>query len=312
MIPVLDRIHQGDVLEVLRSWPEAFVQTVVTSPPYWGLRDYGMAGQIGLEKTPEEYVAKMADVFREVRRVLRKDGTMWLNLGDCFASGAGGQNGDRAHHSTIQGGRPMTQKRDARKIPGLKPKDLVGIPWRLAFALQADGWYLRADIIWSKPNPMPESVQDRPTRSHEQIFLLTKSPRYFYDADAIKEEGVIGAGTRAAKGSSGRGQIKNVNGRPPEYWEYTGKRNKRTVWTVATHPFPEAHFATFPEKLIEPCILAGARAGDTVLDPFMGAGTTALVAARLNRRFLGIEINPQYVEIAERRIAPEVRQVKIF
>jgi DNA modification methylase len=235
------------------------VQCVVTSPPYWGLRDYGVDGQIGLEKTPEEYVAKMVEVFREVRRVLRDDGTVWLNLGDCYnGSGKAGSNPEyHVHHTEF--GRPSVHKErfgNPTDIESLKPKDLVGIPWRVAFALQADGWYLRSDIIWSKPNPMPESVTDRPTKSHEYIFLLTKKARYYYDAEAVREKGTIPTGTHAAFTSemaSGNG----IKYDRPDGWVYTGNRNRRTVWEIATQPFPMAHSATFPEALVEPCIKAG-------------------------------------------------------
>ena len=235
----LNRIYLGDCLETMRTWPDGFIHTVVTSPPYWGLRNYGVEGQFGLEKSPEEYVRRMVEVFREVRRVMRDDGTLWLNLGDSYiGSGCGGSS----------------------EVGGLKPKDLCGIPWRVAFALQADGWYLRSDIIWNKPNPMPESVTDRPTKSHEYIFLLTKSPDYFYDAEAIKEP-AKDWGSRDR-----RGQERFENGVMPGGAPHTGLtdgdfssrgRNKRSVWTITTKAFSEAHFATFPEDLIEPCILAG-------------------------------------------------------
>jgi DNA modification methylase len=254
------KLLQGDVLDKLSEIETGTVQTCVTSPPYWRLRDYGVDGQIGLERTPEEYVEKMVQVFREVKRVLRDDGTLWLNLGDSYAGGGGycptapsnktskaGQRGRQG--ALIQGG--------IKPQGAIKPKDLVGIPWRVAFALQADGWWLRSDIIWAKPNPMPESVTDRPTKAHEYIFLLSKRKRYFYDAEAVREPGAIPAGTKAAKGSAERFNTPGVNSRPPEYKIYNGTRNRRSVWTVATQPYPEAHFATFPPKLIEPCILAG-------------------------------------------------------
>jgi DNA modification methylase len=252
-------MHCGDALTVLQTLPSGSVQTCITSPPYWGLRDYGVAGQLGLEPTPEAYVAAMVAVFREVRRVLRDDGTLWLNLGDSYATGGtGGYNGgiELVHMDAAQ-------DIGYRGVPsGLKPKDLVGVPWRVAFALQADGWYLRSDIIWAKPNPMPESVTDRPTKSHEYLFLMSKSPTYFYDAEAIKEpsarpemigrpNGHLGAvdkgapGGQARQGNFGRAEI------------YDASRNRRSVWTVATAPYPEAHFATFPPDLIKPCVLAG-------------------------------------------------------
>ena len=332
----LDVIHQGDVLECLREFPDGIAQTVVTSPPYWGLRDYGVPGQIGLEKTPEEYVARMVEVFREVRRVLKDDGTLWLNLGDSFCSG--GRATWRSGASQNKGQDVLNDMRRPEQPSNLKPKDLIGIPWRVAFALQADGWYLRSDIIWHKPNPMPESVTDRPTKSHEYLFLMAKNESYYYDAEAIREKmvtndmrrpyGSPGANALDPRKKQGEGKLRT---KKPDGWathdgghgsfhkdgrEHGGPgemregRNKRTVWTVPTRPFPEGHFATFPEKLIEPCILAGSRPHDIVLDPFMGAGTTALVAAKLNRHFLGIEINPEYIKIAERRIAAEVAQGK--
>jgi DNA modification methylase len=308
-------IMQGDCLEVLQTLPSESVNTCVTSPPYWGLRDYQVDGQLGLEATPEEYVAHMVEVFREVRRVLRDDGTLWLNLGDSYASGGKGGGGSFMNERRDAAWQSRSEVNGWRSPPpGLKHKDLVGIPWRIAFALQADGWYLRSDIIWAKPNPIPESVTDRPTKSHEYMFLLSKSPRYYYDHEAIKEE--------VAESTAGRGPVsfggeKGRNYRPEvgdpnfrngsEQWgrvsEYTdGKRNKRSVWTVSTKPFSGAHFATFPPDLIEPCILAGCPEGGTVLDPFNGAGTTGLVALRHNRDYLGIELNPEYVEMSKRRI----------
>ncbi len=362
----------GDAIEQLRTLPNESVQCCVTSPPYWGLRDYGtgaweggnegcdhitktaddrlMLGsdgklgknctswtsrdstvkngwdcgkcgakridsQIGLEKTPEEYVRKMLEVFREVRRVLRKDGTCWVNLGDAYA-----------HSGACGGGSPLSSPTDGRigdqsprgrkddRIaqlktggtlpPGLKPKDLCGIPWRVAFALQADGWWLRSDIIWAKPNPMPESVTDRPTKSHEYLFLLAKSANYFYDAEAIKEQ-VVREWDSSNGGNLSPNGIHKANGemreRGGEYPVCNGNRNKRSVWTVATAPYPEAHFATYPPDLIKPCILAGTRVGDTVLDPFAGSGTTGMVALELGRRAVLIELNPAYVKLIKQR-----------
>lgn len=387
------RILAGDVRERLAELPEASVQTVVTSPPYFGLRDYGTAtweggdpgcehrgrvkprqdtsgatkrfaesrgtqpgkrayavpvreecscgarridAQIGLERTPDEYVAALVDVFKAVWRVLRDDGTLWLNLGDSYANDGkwgghtGGLHAAALHCSLIGRNKQYT---------GLKPKDLIGIPWRVAFALQAAGWYLRSDIIWSKPNPIPESVQDRPTKSHEYIFLLTKGPRYYYDAKAIAEpaseamvaqaravyEGqgqkdYLGAGVqnpsdvkrRIIAGKSGnkerqfRGEHGGVDGSRSHQgfavpWEGL-TRNKRTVWTVTTQPYPDAHFATFPPDLIEPCILAGSRPGDVVADFFTGSGTTGEVAIGHGRSFIGCELNPDYVKLARARI----------
>jgi DNA modification methylase len=291
------RILTGDCREMLRTLEAGSVRTCITSPPYFGLRDYGHDGQIGLEQTPDDYVNELVKVFREVRRVLSDDGTLWLNLGDSYAgSGKGGQSAEKRS----EGWQPEYANKGATY--GLKPKDLIGIPWRVAFALQADGWYLRSDIIWHKPNPMPESVTDRPTKSHEYLFLLTKSPRYYYDHEAIKEDGVIQAGTKYAKGSEERQAQPGVNARPPEYKIADGKRNKRDVWTVTTKPFKGAHFAVMPEALVEPCVLAGSAKGDTILDPFTGSGTVGVVALKHRRNFVGTELNPEYVEIAEQRL----------
>ena len=306
-------IHTGDCLEVLRTQPDASAHCCVTSPPYFGLRDYGAAGQIGLEPTPDEFVARLVEVFREVRRVLRDDGTCWINLGDSY--NAAGRTGHGSRIGFKQGtNRASAIGGDACRpsFDGLKPKDLLGIPWRVAFALQADGWYLRQDIVWAKPNPMPESVRDRCTKAHEYIFMLSKSERYFYDAEAIKEPAVApkaawtDGGSEKQRGHSRRHA--GFNGRYAERIRAEGPpetRNKRSVWTVTTKPFKEAHFATFPPDLIEPCILAGCPAGGMVLDPFGGAGTTGLVAARHGRNATLIELNPEYVEIARRRIAAD-------
>lgn len=396
-------IHHGDALAVLRTMPESTVHCCVTSPPYWGLRDYdtaqweggaadcdhsykhGVQGntgqpadrtftaqavyrdicrkcgaaridqQIGLEKTREEYVARMVAVFSEVRRVLRPDGTLWLNIGDSYSndtkwggssggknstSAAGGYQGQRVRRGSDcdpkAGKRALGQPMGRCNGSGLKPKDLVGIPWMLAFALRANGWYLRSEIIWHKPNPMPESVTDRPTKAHEQIFLLAKSERYYYDAGAIMESAsFLGPNglqkSPYAQGFGRRSEAQEAERREKLSSKRSGKsltihgnlpgrddggracnrpgqerRNRRSVWTVQTEPFPEAHFATFPTKLIQPCILAGCPVGGTVLDPFTGAGTTALVAKETGRNFIGIELNPAYIEIAHRRIAQEV------
>lgn len=370
------RILTGDALERLAELEDGSVQCVVTSPPYWGLRDYGIDGQLGLEKTPEEYVGKLVEVFREVRRVLRDDGTLWLNLGDSYANDTkwGGSSGGK-HVEALYGKTGVGRQ---KVTTGLKPKDLVGIPWRVAFALQAD-WYLRSDIIWSKPNPMPESVTDRPTKAHEYLFLLTKSARYYYDEAAIREDAVkIGSPNHLQGGSGERAGTRD--GLRGAQWDQEAGRNKRSVWTIATQPFPEAHFATFPPKLVEPCVLAGTSArgacsqcgapfervvdrpsappevftnreapeddliysgsrsggkwkgqgqklqswrdanpaktidwratcdhdGPTrpclVLDPFAGAGTVALVCARLFRDSIGIELSADYASMAADRI----------
>jgi DNA modification methylase len=299
------RILKGDCREVLRTLEDESVHCVVTSPPYFGLRDYGVAGQIGLEPTPDAFVAEMVEVFAEVRRVLRKDGTLWLNLGDSYANDGkwGGATGGK-HVSALHGDTGIGR----RKLhTGLKPKDLIGIPWLVAFALRADGWYLRQDIIWSKPNPMPESVRDRCTKAHEYIFLLSKSVRYWYDAASIFEPFEMGTGGRvigrAVHGSNVArgGDLSNIGGYP----QTREGRNKRSVWEVTTQPFSEAHFATFPPALIEPCIKAGCPVGGTVLDPFGGAGTTGMVADRLGRNAIMIELNPEYAAIAERRITSD-------
>lgn len=310
-----NKIYQGDVLKVLKTFPDESIHCCVTSPPYWGLRDYGVEGQLGLESTPEEYVEKMVEVFREVKRVLRKDGTLWLNLGDSYANANPGSGGQ----CKLSGaGRNMTEARYTnikRDVSSLKPKDLVGIPWMVAFALRADGWYLRQDIIWHKPNPMPESVKDRCTKAHEYIFLLSKSRKYYYDHEAIKEPAAYdGRKDTLLKGSPKYekgvvpGQVEqSMAAKGHERWKKNERgeyvRNKRSVWTIPTKPFKEAHFATFPEKLIEPCILAGCPEGGIVLDPFMGSGTTAVVALKHNRNYIGIELNPEYIKIAEKRIS---------
>lgn len=325
-------IRIGDCREMLRTMPDESIHCCVTSPPYFGLRNYGMEGQIGLELTPELFVEEMVSVFREVRRVLRGDGTLWLNLGDSYAaSGRGGNPDDSPHQkqASNRGSRQFFQPPPA----GYKKKDLIGIPWMVAFALRADGWYLRQDIIWAKPNPMPESVTDRCTKAHEYMFLLSKSARYHYDADAIVEAfstdpaenyparaKITGRGSQGAADARGNDRDKSGGfpprrGVPPRHADYAScdqsgldaagggmGRNKRSVWNVATSPFKEAHFATFPPALIEPCILAGCPEGGTVLDPFGGAGTTGLVADRKRRNAILIELNPEYAAIAGRRL----------
>jgi DNA modification methylase len=283
----------GDVIPSLRELDEGSVRCVND-------------GQIGLESTPEEYTAKMVDVFREVRRVLRDDGTVWLNLGDSYAGSGDGGGGNRKNADGWFHDRPTRNVATAHA--NLKPKDLVGIPWRAALALQADGWWLRSDIIWAKPNPMPESVTDRPTKAHEYLFLLAKSQRYYFDQDAVREPSEYPDDNRKARQKKddyntqmgNRGRVRSVIN--PINDKAYPQRNVRSVWTVPTQPFPGAHFAVFPPKLIEPCIKAGSSEGDAVLDPFCGSGTTGVVALRLDRRFVGIEINPEYCELAWQRI----------
>jgi len=318
----MNKILQGNVTDKLKEIESNTVQCVVTSPPYWGLRDYGSDGQLGLEETPEIYVENMVEVFREIKRVLKKDGTVWLNLGDSYHR----TGSDQPHQKGLLNTENTNQrygfnKNHKKKISNIKPKDLVGIPWRVAFALQADGWYLRQDIIWHKPNPMPESVKDRCTKSHEYIFLLTKSAKYYYNIDAIKEKATwvenrssgmernaesyrnkvkyndtnYGGGGTSFKGHSGnyKANGKLIN---PD-----GLRNKRSVWSINTKPYKEAHFAVFPPKLPELCIKAGSAEGDIILDPFFGSGTTGWVAQRLGRKWIGIELNPEYIKIANKR-----------
>jgi len=295
----LNKIYQGDTLQTLKTFPDSLVDTIITSPPYWGLRDYGVEGQLGLEKTPEEYVSKIAEVFRELKRVLKKEGTCWLNLGDSYAGG--GTGGHIDNKAVVKEKAP-----EKNSVQNLKPKDLVGIPWRVAFALQSDGWYLRQDIIWNKPNPMPESVTDRCTKTHEYIFLLTKNSRYYYDNEDIKEKTLT-------KDKSNRDRDKTKLNNTPGRTRMAGlktnnyeTRNKRSVWTVNTKPYKDAHFATFPEKLIVPMIKAGCPEKGIVLDPFMGAGTTAAVARKLSRDWLGIELNNEYIKIAEKRMQQQM------
>jgi DNA modification methylase len=300
------RILVGDCRSLLRAMPEASAHCCVTSPPYFGLRDYGVAGQIGLEPTPDAFVAEMVAVFREVRRVLRDDGTLWLNLGDSYAGTGktgGGAQGARTGADGAGAGSPNGKGTWwSPRGTGLKVKDLIGIPWRVAFALQADGWWLRSSIIWHKPNPMPESVRDRPTSAHENIFLLAKSERYWFDADAVKE---TDSGRPSGNGFVRDHRLSYGERGQEEQWEPGAGRNIRNVWTVATQPFADAHFATFPPALIEPCIKAGCPTGGTVLDPFGGAGTTGLVADRLQRNAILCELNPEYAAMAERRIRGE-------
>lgn len=338
------RVLTGDCRDVLRTLPEQYFHTCVTSPPYFGLRDYGHEGQLGLEPTPDEFVAALVAVFREVWRALRDDGTVWLNLGDSYANGGRRTRdpGQSKIHPAFNG---ESYRDGLRPIdpPGVKPKDLIGIPWMVAFALRADGWYLRQDIIWSKPNPMPESVRDRCTKAHEYVFMLSKSARYYYDADAIKnppsetllqqiQDGYRGAdvkdyagaraqsasGTKARIIDSARKKVDKQRGHGRRHagfnarWDSLTREeqmalgsNKRSVWEVATQPYSEAHFATFPPALVEPCIKAGCPVGGHVLDPFGGAGTTGLVADRLQRNATLIELNPAYAEMVRERLTKD-------
>jgi len=347
---MINEIICGDVLQELKKLSDESIDCCVTSPPYWGLRDYGVVGQLGLEKTPEEYVAKMVEVFREVKRVLKEQGTCWLNLGDTYGAVSnrnGMANSDFKYSQELN----KALRKNIEKKTGLKPKDLVGIPWRVAFALQSDGWYLRQDIIWHKPNPMPESVTDRCTKSHEYVFLLAKSQKYYFDNEAIWEPAAESSIKRIEYGLNQNHPEGIGIGMPPVHTDKMGKRflrwkesiadptrknwqsgnrsnginpdrndndlaersknsvyafrNRRSVWTITTKPFKEAHFATFPEDLITPMILAGTPKEGIVLDPFMGSGTTAVVARKLGRSYLGIELNPDYIKIAERRLAQQ-------
>ncbi len=311
---IMNKIEFGDCRETMRRWAAegVKVQTCVTSPPYFGLRDYGHEGQIGLEQTPEQYISAMVEVFRCVKDVLADDGTLWLNIGDSYNTQPAGNvtpsGFSQTRPSRISGnGDQETVKTGRQLIPGIKKKDLIGIPWMLAFALRADGWYLRQDIIWHKPNPMPESVRDRCTKAHEYIFLLSKSERYFFDSEAIKEPALYygkdkrsGKGNIRYEGKRTQGDA-SANGQQ-SFVTINETRNRRSVWTVTTKPYNGAHFATFPPDLIEPCILAGSRAGDIVLDPFMGSGTTAQVAIQHSRQYLGCELNPEYKTLQDERI----------
>jgi DNA modification methylase len=334
---VTGKILVGDALDRLREIPDGSIRTCVTSPPYWGLRDYGDDEQLGLEATPTEFIEKLCTIFDEVWRVLADDGTLWVNLGDSYNSSPAGANPGGFQGKQMANNPAYDQAQSRKKIKGgqigsLKPKDLVGIPWRFAFAMQDRGWYLRQDIIWAKPNPMPESVTDRCTKSHEYIFLLTKNARYFFDHEAVQEplaEASFGrlaqdlknqtGSDRAHGGTKTNGRMKAVGPRfgghkygdsdDPKHatksgniYEPNGKRNKRSVWTVSTRPYREAHFATYPPELITPCIQAGSQEGDTVLDPFSGSGTTGEVALKLGRNYVGCELNPDYANLSEQRI----------
>jgi DNA modification methylase len=301
----MNLIEFGDCREIMSRWASegVKVQTCVTSPPYFGLRDYGHGGQIGLEETVDDYVAAIVGVFKQVWEILQDDGTLWLNLGDSYYNYRPGK-GQALSKQTLANTEqdlPQSCARRGNKQVGLKEKDLIGIPWRVAFALQADGWYLRQDIIWHKPNPMPESMKDRCTKNHEYIFLLTKKPKYYFDNEAIKEPVKEDWGTRDR--SDGKYHNEGSGLSPHSGLEKSyDMANKRSVWTVTTKPFKGAHFAVYPPELIEPCIMAGSRIGDIVLDPFMGSGTTAAVAQRLNRLYLGCELNKDYEALQKERL----------
>lgn len=322
MLPI-NSVVCGDSLDVLKTFPDKSVNCVITSPPYFRMRDYGIDGQIGLEQTPDEYVQKITKVFNEVKRILFDDGTLWLNIGDSYGRFGGDmftQLGGERHAETFKN---LPNKKLNTEINFPPPKNLLGIPWRIAFALQNDGWYLRQDIIWHKKNPMPEMTKDRCTRSHEYIFLMAKSSKYYFDADAIKEPILDATKKRYEYGWNGafKGQFK---GSPDETRFQEGKpiapgemyksdfRNKRSVWTTSLKPFKEAHFATFPPDLIEPCVLAGCPEGGIILDPFMGSGTTALVALKNYRKYVGIDISEEYCNMARKRIELSQKQITIF
>jgi DNA modification methylase len=301
------KVLVGDCIARMKDLPEKSIQLCVTSPPYFGLRDYGHEGQIGLEETPEQFIAKLVAVFREVRRVLADDGTLWVNIGDSYARTGGTDRKVSASAKVGSTRNTLKQMSDrTTKAPdGLKEKDLIGIPWMLAFALRADGWYLRQDIIWHKPNPMPESVTDRCTKAHEYIFLMSKSPRYYYDAEAVKEPAVQAGRVRNDKIGGNKGD--DVHHSPGGQFTGSETRNRRSVWSVATKPYKGAHFAVFPPALVEPCILAGSRPGDTVLDPFNGSGTTGAVAIQHGRQYIGTELNPDYIPLARQRLELAIR-----
>ena len=298
------RILIGDARKRLAELPSGSVRTCITSPPYFGLRDYGESDQMGLEETPDAYVEEMVLLFREVWRVLADDGTLWLNIGDSYFPHNGSRGNKTPAGDSLRGRDNEYQPAPKINAEGLKGKDLIGIPWRVAFALQADGWYLRSDIIWAKPNPMPESVTDRCTKSHEYVFLLSKSARYYFNHEAIKELSIHSSDRRAGEGRlTYKGKRQGNQGTGQEaFVSITETRNKRDVWTIASKPFKGAHFAVMPEALVEPCVLAGSAEGETVLDPFTGSGTVAVVALRHGRNFVGTELNPEYGEIAKDRI----------
>ncbi len=322
----------SDALEGLRAIESETVNMCVTSPPYFGLRDYNVKERIGTESTPEEYIDKLVSVFHEVRRVLMPNGTLWLNIGDSYAGGSGrwgGEKGMSEKQSSNRGSLGQIKVAQKWKHDTIKVKDLIGIPWALAFALRSDGWYLRQDIIWQKPNCMPESVKDRCTKSHEYIFLLSKSPKYYFDANAISEPTSESTARRCAGANATN---ENIQAKKPRFggrkytetpesfyrtksgniYDYRPKRNKRDVWSISTRPLKEAHFAAYPKELAETCILAGSKKGDLILDPFIGSGTTAVAAVENERDYLGFEINPEYAAIAERRISQAELQTRLF
>ena len=316
-----NKIINGNSLEVLKSLPDNSIDCCVTSPPYYALRDYGVDGQIGLEETPEAYIAKLSDVFMEVYRVLKPEGTLWLNIGDSY-------NGNKKGNTETIKHKVVAESNDFHKKlwKGAKQKDLIGVPWMLAFTLRSQGWYLRQDIIWEKGNPLPESVTDRCTKSHEYIFLMSKSQKYYFDYEAIQEEATSSGKPRVFGANNQKGTLRNDVGRVfnprTKNCQYDGQkpnsfhlsrengepdkeyyvRNKRDVWSVNVKPCKEAHFATYPFELIKPCILAGCPENGIVLDPFMGSGTTAIVARSLNRNYIGVELNPEYIKIAQKRL----------
>ena len=291
----MSKLIKGDALKIMKRIPDKVINCCITSPPYYGLRDYGIEGQSGLESTPEKYVENLVSIFRELKRILRDDGTLWLNLGDSYAG-----NCSQASNNGRAGYGKKKERLINRKGKGLKPKDLIGIPWRVAFALQAVGWYLRQDIIWNKPNPMPESVRDRCTKAHEYIFLLSKHPKYYYDHETIKEP-AKDWGTRKRKNGKYHNPGTGLSPHTGLEKSYEMK-NKRSVWTVTTKPFKDAHFATFPPDLILPCVLAGCPENGWIIDMFGGAMTVPLVAKQNNRKYIGIDLNPDYVEMGRKRL----------
>lgn len=291
------QIIVGDSLKQLKKLKTNTIQTIITSPPYWALRDYQSEGQLGQEDTPQDFIKNLCDILEEAKRVLKNDGTLWLNLGDTYVGT--GHKGEWKDTKNTKGRNGQTIALN-NKVKGLKPKNMIGIPWRVAIELQNRGWILRQDIIWHKPNPMPESVKDRCTKAHEYIFLLTKQPKYYYDNESIKEKAITnGKGGLTKKENS---KIKNTGLESNKNYQPDGKRNKRSVWSIPPAQYKEKHFAVYPEKLIEPCVLAGSKEGDIVLDIFSGTGTTGLVALKNKRKYIGIEINPKYAKMQKERL----------